>query len=146
MSLSTHPTLTHTIDRDTLTNHRPQGYGQVHLIIVWGDAMDVSAGTKEDMKSANLDNFMEFVYVGLFCGAAAWVYTSLFKITGYRQGAYWRKYYLESVLRQVRATHKSRERAGLGQARERVLGQRWVIIQPSLRSGTTSSRICRVSA
>ena len=43
---------------------------------------------------------MLFIYIGIIAGTCAWVYTSLFKITGYRQGSYWRKTYLEAVLRQ----------------------------------------------
>ena len=93
------------------------GYCQVHLIIgnplppsssnlarsthdvmthesVWGDALDVASAKGSDLRDENEKNFLFFVYVGLISGACAWVYTSLFKITGYRQGAYWRKAYL----------------------------------------------------
>ena len=32
-----------------------------------------------------MENFMLFVAVGVVAGAGAWIYTSLFKVTGYRQ-------------------------------------------------------------
>ena len=45
----------------------------MHLIVVWGDAMDISASaTKDDMDQANLDNFMIFLYaVSPLCHHAA---------------------------------------------------------------------------
>ena len=45
-------------------------------------------------------NFVLFIWIGVISGSSAWVYTSLFKITGYHQGLYWRKNYLEAVMRQ----------------------------------------------
>mmetsp|Transcript_45419 Transcript_45419/g.125288 ORF Transcript_45419/g.125288 Transcript_45419/m.125288 type:complete len:228 (+) Transcript_45419:617-1300(+) len=41
-----------------------------------------------------------FVATGVVAGVCAWIYTSLFLLTGHRQGMYWRKMYLEAVLRQ----------------------------------------------
>ena len=41
-----------------------------------------------------------FLATGVVVGTCAWIYTSLFLLTGHRQGMYWRKYYLEAVLRQ----------------------------------------------
>jgi hypothetical protein len=54
--------------------------------------MDISAGedgaaTKADQLKNNNDNFFMFLTIGIVAGTFAWVYTSLFKITGYRQGA-----------------------------------------------------------
>jgi len=54
--------------------------------------MDISAGedgaiSKEDQLKKNEENFILFVMIGVIAGACAWIYTSLFKITGYRQGA-----------------------------------------------------------
>jgi ABC-type multidrug transport system fused ATPase/permease subunit len=74
-------------------------------MIAWGDALDISAQTddaqgRKKAKETNLENLLLFIYIGVVAGSCAWVYTSLFKITGYRQGAYWRKSYLEAVLRQ----------------------------------------------
>ena len=54
--------------------------------------MDISAGedgdlSKTDQLKKNEENFILFVMIGVIAGACAWIYTSLFKITGYRQGA-----------------------------------------------------------
>lgn len=73
-------------------------------MVAWGDAIDISAElqdqSKKEDKEENLESFLLFCYIGVVAGSCAWIYTSLFKITGYRQGAYWRKSYLEAVLRQ----------------------------------------------
>jgi|AntAceMinimDraft_5_1070358.scaffolds.fasta_scaffold08820_3 hypothetical protein len=55
-------------------------------------AMDISAGedgtsTKADQLKSNNENFVMFLMIGVISGTFAWIYTSLFKITGYRQGA-----------------------------------------------------------
>ena len=80
------------------------GYCQVHLMIVWDDAQGISneeqSVPKKEMNKANDENFMMYFWLGIVAGGSAWVYTTLFKITGYRQGAYWRKSYLEAVMRQ----------------------------------------------
>lgn len=73
---------------------------QIHLMIAWGDAINIAAQTKSQAKQANMDTLLLFIYIGIISGSCAWIYTSLFKITGFRQGAYWRKAYLEAVMRQ----------------------------------------------
>lgn len=62
----------------------------VFFLIV--SAMDISAGedgslTKADQLKSNNENFIMFITIGVIAGTFAWIYTSLFKITGYRQGA-----------------------------------------------------------
>ena len=73
-------------------------------MVAWGDALDISSETleqtKQEARKNNLENFVLFIWIGVISGSSAWVYTSLFKITGYRQGSYWRKNYLEAVMRQ----------------------------------------------
>mmetsp|Transcript_52936 Transcript_52936/g.106110 ORF Transcript_52936/g.106110 Transcript_52936/m.106110 type:complete len:635 (+) Transcript_52936:131-2035(+) len=81
------------------------GYCQIHLVVAWGAAIAIAgevndSQSKEKQREENLENLMLFIYIGIIAGTCAWVYTSLFKITGYRQGSYWRKTYLEAVLRQ----------------------------------------------
>jgi len=69
----------------------------IFKLIKWffsASAMDISAGedgaaTKADQLKNNNDNFFMFLTIGIIAGTFAWVYTSLFKITGYRQGAVW---------------------------------------------------------
>ncbi len=73
-------------------------------MVAWGDALDISSETleqtKQEARKDNLENFVLFIWIGVISGSSAWVYTSLFKITWYRQGSYWRKNYLEAVMRQ----------------------------------------------
>ena len=73
-------------------------------MVAWGDALGTSSETleqtKQEARNANLENFVLFIWIGVISGSSAWVYTSLFKITGYRQGSHWRKNYLEAVMRQ----------------------------------------------
>ncbi len=73
-------------------------------MVAWGGALDISSETleqtKQEARKDNMDNFVLFIWIGVISGSSAWVYTSLFKITGYRQGSYWRKNYLEAVMRQ----------------------------------------------
>ncbi len=73
-------------------------------MVAWGGALDISSETleqtKQEARKDNLENFVLFIWIGAISGSSAWVYTSLFKITGYRQGSYWRKSYLEAVMRQ----------------------------------------------
>ncbi len=72
-------------------------------MVAWGDVLDISSETfeqtKQEAQKDNLENFILFIWVGVISGFSAWVYTTLFKITGYRQGSYWRKNYLEAVVR-----------------------------------------------
>mmetsp|Transcript_45423 Transcript_45423/g.125313 ORF Transcript_45423/g.125313 Transcript_45423/m.125313 type:complete len:331 (+) Transcript_45423:120-1112(+) len=76
------------------------GFANVYLIVGWGDFLDV-ASQPEDARAENLDLFLRmFVATGVVAGVCAWIYTSLFLLTGHRQGMYWRKMYLEAVLRQ----------------------------------------------
>ncbi len=48
------------------------GYAQIHLIIAWGDAINIAAGTKADAKQANLETFLTFVTIGIVSGVCAW--------------------------------------------------------------------------
>ena len=67
-------------------------------MVALGDALDISSETleqtKQEVRKDNLLNFVLFIWIGVISGSSAWVYTSLFKITGYRQGSYLRKNYL----------------------------------------------------
>ena len=73
-------------------------------MVAWGDVLDISSETleqtKQEARKDNLENFVLFIWIGVISGSSAWVYTSLFKSTWYCQGSYWRKNYLEAVMRQ----------------------------------------------
>ena len=73
-------------------------------MVAWGDALDISSETleqtKQEARKENLENFVLFILIGVIFGSSAWVYTSFFKITWYRKGSYWRKNFLEAVMRQ----------------------------------------------
>ena len=38
--------------------------------------------------------------LGAIAGAGGWIYSSTFKVTGFRQAGLWRKHYLKAILRQ----------------------------------------------
>ena len=73
-------------------------------MVAWGRALGTSSvtleQTKQEARKDNQENFALFIWIGVISGSSAWVYTSLFKITWYRQGSYWRKNFLEAVMRQ----------------------------------------------
>ena len=46
------------------------------------------------------DIIVKFLLLGAAAFVAGWVYSSCFKITGFRQAGQWRKYYLKAILRQ----------------------------------------------
>ena len=61
---------------------------QIYLIVGWGDLLEISGNPSADeQRDENLRLFLQtFVATGIVAGTSAWLYTTLFLLTGHRQG------------------------------------------------------------